>query len=95
MRRTLFTLVAFTALAAWAGAQGPPPPLPAAVQVKQFKANRILIENLVDHGIDIANADNPLAHYNGTGPEIWRDTEGKVTHFVSSMGTTGTMGPPG
>ena len=60
MRRTLFTLVAFTALAAWAGAQGPPPPLPAAVQVKQFKANRILIENLVDHGIDIANADNPL-----------------------------------
>ncbi len=38
-----------------------------------------------------ANADNPLAHYRGTGPEIWRDTEGGVTHFVSSMGTTGTI----
>ncbi|MDP3087311.1 MAG: cysteine synthase CysM [Methylotenera sp.] len=37
------------------------------------------------------NSDNPLAHYEGTGPEIWRDTENKVTHFVSSMGTTGTI----
>ena len=38
-----------------------------------------------------ANTDNPLAHYEGTGPEIWRDTAGRVTHFVSSMGTTGTI----
>jgi S-sulfo-L-cysteine synthase (O-acetyl-L-serine-dependent) len=38
-----------------------------------------------------ANPDNYLAHYQTTGPEIWRDTEGSVTHFVSSMGTTGTI----
>jgi cysteine synthase B len=38
-----------------------------------------------------ANADNPRAHYEATGPEIWRDTAGRVTHFVSSMGTTGTI----
>jgi len=38
-----------------------------------------------------ANPDNPLAHYLSTGPEIWRDTEGKVTHFVATMGTTGTI----
>ncbi|MGE5385269.1 MAG: cysteine synthase CysM [Betaproteobacteria bacterium] len=38
-----------------------------------------------------ANPDNPLAHIQGTGPEIWRDTNGGVTHFVSSMGTTGTI----
>ncbi|WP_136064883.1 cysteine synthase CysM [Modicisalibacter radicis] len=38
-----------------------------------------------------ANPDNPLAHYRGTGPELWRQTEGTLTHFISSMGTTGTI----
>jgi cysteine synthase B len=53
-------------------------------------------ERLVKEGKGImldqfSNPDNPLAHYTGTGPEIWRDTAGGVTHFVSSMGTTGTI----
>jgi len=57
---------------------------------------RDLAETMRDEGQGIildqfANPDNPLAHYEGTAPEIWRDTNGKVTHFVSSMGTTGTI----
>ncbi|MCY4125097.1 MAG: cysteine synthase CysM, partial [Pseudomonas sp.] len=38
-----------------------------------------------------ANGDNPIAHYTSTGPEIWQQTQGRVTHFISSMGTTGTI----
>lgn len=38
-----------------------------------------------------ANPDNPLAHYSGTGPELWQQTQGTITHFISSMGTTGTI----
>jgi cysteine synthase B len=57
---------------------------------------RDVAEGLRDEGRGVildqfANPDNPLAHYRGTAPEIWRDTGGRVTHFVSSMGTTGTI----
>ena len=53
-------------------------------------------EKLRDEGRGIildqfANPDNSLAHYEGTAPEIWRDTQAKITHFISSMGTTGTI----
>ena len=61
-----------------------------------MEAARDVAESLRDEGKGIilnqfANPDNPLAHYRGTGPEIWRDTQGRVTHFVSAMGTTGTI----
>jgi len=65
-------------------------------QTGGMEGARDLAEKMVREGQGImldqfANPDNPLAHYETTGPEIWRDTHGKLTHFVSSMGTTGTI----
>src|SRR4051812_5783565 len=61
-----------------------------------MEAARDLSEKMRDEGKGVildqfANPDNPLAHYETTGPEIWADTEGTITHLVSSMGTTGTI----
>ncbi len=65
-------------------------------QAGGMEGARDLAEKMRDEGKGVildqfANPDNPLSHYEGTGPEIWRDTAGKITHFVSSMGTTGTI----
>jgi len=54
-----------------------------ALQMQQEGTGKVLDQ--------FGNQDNPLAHYLSTGPEIWRDTQGKITHFVASMGTTGTI----
>jgi S-sulfo-L-cysteine synthase (O-acetyl-L-serine-dependent) len=63
---------------------------------KTIEYSRTLAEEMAEtEGYHIlnqfANPDNYMAHYHGTGPEIWRDTEGGITHFVSAMGTTGTI----
>jgi cysteine synthase B len=65
-------------------------------QAGGMEGARDLADKMVREGKGImldqfANPDNPLSHYEGTGPEIWRDTGGRITHFVSSMGTTGTI----
>ncbi len=54
-----------------------------ATQMEQSGKGRVLDQ--------FANADNPRSHFDGTGPELWADTDGKITHFVSAMGTTGTI----
>jgi cysteine synthase B len=65
-------------------------------QAGGMEGARDLAESMRDQGKGVildqfSNPDNPLSHYEGTAPEIWRDTAGKITHFVSSMGTTGTI----
>ncbi len=76
-RRALFTLVAFTVLSAWAGAQGTAS-LPAATQVKQFKNNRLLIEDLVGRGIAMANADSHLRR-----AEVSHQTAQTLANYLS------------
>lgn len=65
-------------------------------QAQSMEGARDLAQTMQANGEGIVldqfnNADNPMAHYTGTGPEIWQQTQGQVTHFVSSMGTTGTI----
>ena len=65
-------------------------------QEEGMEGARDLADKMQAEGLGIvldqfANGDNPEAHYTGTGPEIWRQTNGTITHFISSMGTTGTI----
>ena len=66
-------------------------PVSGSMELARDIANRMVAEGKGLVLDQFANPDNPVAHYEGTGPEIWRDTAGQITHFVSSMGTTGTI----
>jgi cysteine synthase B len=66
-------------------------PVSGSMELARDIANRMVAEGKGIVLDQFANPDNPEAHYEGTGPEIWRDTAGQITHFVSSMGTTGTI----
>ena len=66
-------------------------PVSGSMELARDIANRMVAEGKGVVLDQFANPDNPEAHYEGTGPEIWRDTAGQITHFVSSMGTTGTI----
>lgn len=66
-------------------------PREGGMELARDVANRMRDEGRGRVLDQFANADNPQAHYEGTGPEIWEQTAGRITHFVSSMGTTGTI----
>lgn len=66
-------------------------PVSGSMELARDVANRMVAEGKGIVLDQFTNPDNPAAHYEGTGPEIWRDTAGQITHFVSSMGTTGTI----
>ncbi|MDO6387488.1 cysteine synthase CysM [Uliginosibacterium sp. 31-12] len=66
-------------------------PREGGMELARDMANRMRDEGRGVVLDQFANSDNPLAHYEGTGPEIWEQTAGRITHFVSSMGTTGTI----
>ena len=66
-------------------------PKAGGMEAARDLADRMMVEGKGIVLDQFANPDNPLAHYEGTGPEIWRETEGRITHFISSMGTTGTI----
>ena len=66
-------------------------PVSGSMELARDVANRMVAEGKGVVLDQFANPDNPVAHYEATGPEIWRDTAGQITHFVSSMGTTGTI----
>ena len=66
-------------------------PVSGSMELARDVANQLVAEGKGIVLDQFANPDNPQAHYEGTGPEIWRDTAGQITHFVSSMGTTGTI----